>query len=256
MKKTGILIIGHGSSNASWVQLVDDAVSKLHVSVPVVMSFLEMVEGRLIEDGIRELEAQGVEKIIALPLFVSSGSTHIDEIGYLLGVYEEIEMEPHDDEEFTRIETSAEIHYCPPMNNHPLIVDILVERIRELSTNPAEEVLLLVGHGADEGKYHREWEEVLQKMALTLRQTFGFKGATYGTMHPDNLSCRAKAVTRKNRTIVVPLFLSEGYFTKRVIPGRLEGLDYVYNGKTYLPHPNVTKWLQEVIDHELAQTVS
>lgn len=31
--------------------------------------------------------------------------------------------------------------------------------------------------------------------------------------------------------------MSEGYFTKVVIPQRLEGLDYAYSGQTLLPHP-------------------
>ncbi|MGO0059080.1 sirohydrochlorin chelatase [Brevibacillus fluminis] len=249
MKKHGVLIIGHGSSNASWVQLVDDAVSRLEVSVPVETCFLEMVEGRLIEDGIRALENQGVERIIAVPLFVASGSTHIDEIGCLLGVYDKTQL----DEEFEKIETSAEILYCSPMDDHPLIEEILLERIRQLSIDPSEEVLLLVGHGADEGEYHAKWEGVLQRLAVSMRTRAGFKGATYGTLHPDNLSKRARAITRKNRTVVLPLFLSEGYFTKKVIPSRLEGLEYLYNGQTYLPHPYVTQWMQDVIDRQLVQ---
>lgn len=248
MRKSGALIIGHGSSNASWVSLVDEAVGTLDVPVPVVTCFLEQVEGRLIEDGIRELERLGINHIIAVPLFVASGSTHIDEIGYLLGVHEE-----QKEEEWERIETTADITYCPPMDDHPLIVEILQERIRELSDDPESEVLLLVGHGADEGEYHAKWEGVLQRLAVTLRKELGFKGATYGTLHPDNVSDRAKAVSKRNRTIVLPLFLSEGYFTKKVIPSRLEGVESIYSGKTYLPHPMITQWMQETIERELTK---
>ncbi|MGE5703241.1 MAG: sirohydrochlorin chelatase [Clostridia bacterium] len=247
MKKNGVLVIGHGSSNASWVQLVDDAVSRLELPVPIVSCFLEMVEGRLIEDGIRALEAQGVERIIAVPLFVASGSTHIDEISCMLGITEKTLL----DEEIEKIETTAEIVYCQPMDDHPLIEEILLERIRQLSIDPAEEVLLLVGHGADEGEYHAKWEGVLQRLSVSIRKRAGFKGATYGTLHPDNLTRRARAISRKNRTVVLPLFLSEGYFTKKVIPSRLEGLEYLYNGQTYLPHPYVTEWMQNVIEQQL-----
>ncbi len=248
MKKTGVLIIGHGSNSNSWVQLVDDAVNELPVSVPVVACFLEMVEGRCIADGIRALEEQGVERIIAVPLFVAGGSTHIDEIGCLLGVQETTGL----GETFEPIATTAEIVYCEPMEDHPLVVEILLERARELSVDPASEVVLLVGHGADEGVYHTKWEAVLQRLAATLREKIGFKGVTYGTLHPDNLTKRARAVTRRNRTIVLPLFLSEGYFTNEVIPSRLEGLEYVYSGKTYLPHPCITQWMQVVIEQALA----
>lgn len=249
MEKTGILIIGHGSSNDSWVEMVDESVRMLRADVPIVTCFLEIVEGRLIEDGIRALESQGVERIIAIPLFVASGSTHIDEIGIMLGVTSPDQVSL--DEIIEPIQTQAQIVYCAPMDDHPLIVDIIAERIRELSIDSREEVLLLVGHGADEGKYHQNWEQVLQRLASSLRKRCNLRGATYGTLHPNNLRTRAEAVMRKNRTIVIPLFLSEGYFTKKVIPSTLEGLSYLYSGKSYLPHSNIVRWLQDGIDREL-----
>lgn len=247
MKKSGVLIIGHGSSSASWVQMVDEAVAKLDVAVPVETCFLELVEGRLIADGVRRLEQQGVNHIIAVPLFVASGSTHIDEIGYMLGVRTDVEP----DEELEPIRTEAVIEYCSPMDDHPLVLQILLERARELSQNPADEVVMLVGHGADEGENHRKWEGILQRLTASVREQLGFKDALYGTLHPDNLGERAKEAASRNRTVVLPLFLSEGYFTKKVIPGKLEGLDILYNGKSYLPHPLVTQWLQETIDQAL-----
>ncbi|QDX92441.1 cobalamin biosynthesis protein CbiX [Brevibacillus laterosporus] len=246
MKQVGVLIIGHGSSSAAWVELVDQAVANLDIQVPYTTCFLEMVGGRLIEDGLRELETRGVEKVIAIPLFVAEGSTHIDEIGYLLGA-----TDHKLDDEWERLHTTMEMIYCPPMNDHPFILDILEERIRELSSDPKEEILFLVGHGADEGENHRKWEEVLQSMTQTLKERLKFSEATYGTLHPDNLRTRAEEATNQGRTIVIPLFLSEGYFTKKVIPSNLDGLNYAYSGKTYLPHPYVAKWLQEVVDEQV-----
>nr|WP_239565265.1 CbiX/SirB N-terminal domain-containing protein [Brevibacillus fulvus] len=140
------------------------------------------------------------------------------------------------------------------MDDHPLIVEILLERARELVKQPEKETLLLVGHGADEGENHAKWEAVLQRLAVKLRQELGLKAATYGTLHPDNLTRRASAIARKNRMIVLPLFLSEGYFTKTVVPSRLQGLSYLYNGKAYLPHPAVTRWLQTTIEEQLANS--
>lgn len=100
MSKVGVLVISHGSRDQGWVDLVDEAVNAVHlpVDIPIYASYLELVEGRLIQDGIHSLEAQGVTEIIVVPLFVSSGSTHIDEISYALGVIEqpllETDMKP------------------------------------------------------------------------------------------------------------------------------------------------------------------
>ncbi len=94
MERYGVLVISHGSRDGKWVRLVDEAVAQVlrPSDIPIVSSFLEIVEGRLIQDGIRTLERQGVTDIIAVPLFVSSGSTHVDEIGYALGAKPEPEL--------------------------------------------------------------------------------------------------------------------------------------------------------------------
>jgi sirohydrochlorin ferrochelatase len=47
----------------------------------------------------------------------------------------------------------------------------------------------------------------------------------------------------KNKIVVVALFLSEGYFTKEVIPRRLEGMECLYNGRTLMPHPKAVNWI-------------
>ena len=49
MIKYGVLVISHGSRNAEWVELVDQAVAAIEVDsdMPIYSSFLEIIEGRL-----------------------------------------------------------------------------------------------------------------------------------------------------------------------------------------------------------------
>ena len=65
------------------------------------------------------------------------------------------------------------------------------------------------------------------------------------TRHPD-LTVRAvvENVSIENDVIVVPMMISEGFFTVRYIPQLLENLTYAYNGKTLTPHPNVARWIE------------
>jgi sirohydrochlorin ferrochelatase len=48
--------------------------------------------------------------------------------------------------------------------------------------------------------------------------------------------------------LVAPLFLSEGYFTRQVIPARMEGYEYRYNGLALLPSPLISRWMQQQIE--------
>jgi sirohydrochlorin cobaltochelatase len=71
---------------------------------------------------------------------------------------------------------------------------------------------------------------------------------------PDQAGCVMKAVQKRrpeDAVLVAPLFLSEGYFTEQVIPQRLQGFDYRYNGRAMLPHPLVSRWMERRIRERL-----
>lgn len=245
MSKFGILVISHGSRDPDWVRLVDEAVDAVSVpeGVSVFASYLELVEGRLIQDGICSLEAQGVTDIIVIPLFVSSGSTHIDEISYALGVIPEpkleTDMEPFD--------IKSVIHFTSPIDDDPIIAEILVDKIRDLSEAPEREIVLLIGHGSAEDGFHQQWQKGLEKLAQRMRQLGGFDKADTAMLLPDQMKEKMAWWSRHKpgHTIVVaPLFLSEGYFTGNVIPSGLEGYAYKYNGRALLPSPLISRWME------------
>ncbi len=239
----GVLVISHGSSNASWVEQVDQCINQVNIDVPIQVSFLEMVKGRKIVDGIRQLEAQGVTEIIAIPLFVSSGSTHIEEIHYLLG----LTASPRIKVNTKPLDFHSSIELVSPMNDHSLIVDILVERAEAILTDR----ILLVGHGSDLPWFQAEWEQVAENIATKLQTRLPVESVSYAFTLPDNLRVRLEAELEQGSVFILPLFLSEGYFTKKKIPERLEGLSYHYQGKTYLPHPNVARWVEAVAKEKL-----
>ncbi|ALS25349.1 MULTISPECIES: sirohydrochlorin chelatase [Paenibacillus] len=245
MVKYGILVISHGSRSEDWVRLVDEAVEAVHVpeDIPVYSSFLEIVEGRLIQDGITHLEALGVTDIITVPLFVSSGSTHIDEISYALGVKDK-PLLPTDMRPFA---VKARIHFTSPIDDDPIIADVLYSKIKALSSDPQKEILLLVGHGSIEEGFHLQWQRGLEKLAMRLQALGGFDEADVAMLLPDQIPHKMNRWLRskpQHTVIVAPLFLSEGYFTGEVIPERLNGYEYRYNGKALLPHSGISRWIE------------
>jgi sirohydrochlorin cobaltochelatase len=249
VSETGVLVIAHGSKNQQWVQRIDEAVANANVELPVTVGFLELVEGRSIADGVRELENKKVKRILAIPLFVSSASTHLEEIRYALGVIPQSRIET----DLELVHPQAEIIWCSAMDGHPLMLKILTERIGNISMFPSEETLLLVGHGSDIPEFHEMWEQMLGNLAKVMRSRLGFKESSYGTLHPDNLAERAAQIAQNQKVIVVPVFLSPGYLTSEAIPSRLDGTSFIYNGETYLPHPLVSQWIKEQVEIHLAE---
>jgi sirohydrochlorin ferrochelatase len=249
MRKFGVLVISHGSRSPHWVDLVDEAVQAAARpdGVPICSSFLEIVEGRLIQDGIDQLESLGVTDLIVIPLFVSSGSTHIDEIQYALGVIEEPALET--DLQPFRLE--ARVHFGVPLDEDAdVIAQMLYDQIQPLSVLPEREKVLVVGHGSVEESFHQKWRQGLDQAAERLMAIGGFAGAEGAMLLPDQTVERMERLRQDDRgdaVLVAPLFLSEGYFTEQVIPKRLEGMDYRYNGRAMLPHPLVIQWMERQI---------
>jgi len=73
---------------------------------------------------------------------------------------------------------------------------------------------------------------------------------------PNQAACVMRALQWRRRrvgecsgaVVVAPLFLSKGYFTGTVIPTRLAGFDYRYNGKALLPNPYLSHWMERQVD--------
>ncbi|WP_339278887.1 CbiX/SirB N-terminal domain-containing protein [Paenibacillus sp. FSL W8-1187] len=248
--RPGILVISHGSRDPGWVALVDEAVAAAAQTitqatgpVPVLSSFLEIVEGRLIQDGIDELLALGVSDLFVLPLFVSSGSTHVDDIMQAFGQppagLREGELEPLRTGE-------ARIHPGVPIDDEPEIAELLLRQARELSRDPAREALLVVGHGSIEPVFHERWRSSLQRLGERLREGGGFARAETAMLLPDEAADRLREMRSRRpeeTVIVVPAFLSQGFFTSTVIPSRLGELEYEYDGRAMLPDAAVPRWL-------------
>jgi sirohydrochlorin ferrochelatase len=255
MKKYGVLVISHGSRNAAWVDLVDQAVAavELDESIPIYSSFLEIVEGRLIQDGIDSLQRQGVSDIIVVPLFVSSGSTHIDEISYALGVI----PAPNLATDMVPLQIKARIHFCTPIDDETDIAHIIYSKIEPLSHEPSREIVLLIGHGSVEKGFHLRWRKGLERLAANLKAIGGFGEVDVAMLLPDQTK-RKMNWWRKHKpehtVIVAPLFLSEGYFTNQVIPLRLRDYSYKYNGKAMLPHPLISRWMEKQVRQMMGKT--
>jgi sirohydrochlorin ferrochelatase len=247
MKRPGILIVSHGSREDNWIKLVDEAVNAAATGalVPVVSSFLEIVDGRLIQDGIDELVRLGVNDIFVLPMFVSSGSTHVDEIGQAFGLPPLSDL--IGDLGTFRVQDGVSVTYGRPIDDDAEIAELLLANIAELSADSKREALLLIGHGSKEPVFHERWRDGLAGLAERLRRLGGFERAESAMLLPDMAADRLKMLQVENperEVIIVPLFLSPGYFTKHVIPTRLSGMTYRYNGLAMLPHPAIVRWLK------------
>ena len=303
-EKIGVLVVAHGSPSESWCSPVRNITDEVDMPYPVELGFLEFVPNETINLAVDRLDDAGVTKIIAVPLFVSSHSSHIQEIEYVLGLrdalprttehvtVEGVEMKrtvvstggqcvisyisleagadggmpatghPGGEEELVPVETDSEIALTAAMDDHWLMAGIVADRTADLCTDPEGETLVLVAHGTGEEENFAGWVNSTSSLAdqarLKLRYwrdpSIGLGGTEAAfihhneTLHPE--FTLEPIVKNATDPVIVPLMISEGYFTGKKIPGLLENLTYAYDGSALTPHPNVAEWIEIVASEE------
>jgi sirohydrochlorin ferrochelatase len=105
--------------------------------------------------------------------------------------------------------------------------------------------------------FHLRWRKGLEQLAASLKIVGGFDEVDVAMLLPDQVKRKMKSWMKKkpeHTVIVAPLFLSEGYFTNQVIPLRMQGFSYKYNGKAMLPHPLISRWMEKQIRQMIEKT--
>ncbi|MEA3323676.1 MAG: CbiX/SirB N-terminal domain-containing protein [Euryarchaeota archaeon] len=302
-EKIGVLVVAHGSPSESWCSPVRNATDEMDLPYPVELGFLEFVPNETINLAVDGLDDAGVTKIIAVPLFISSHSSHIQEIEYVLGlrdalplttenvVVEGVEIErtvthkggqyiisrvaleadtdgdlqatghPEDDP-LVPVETDSEIVLTAAMDDHWLMAGIVADRTADLCADMECETLVLVAHGTGEEENFAGWVNSTSSLADQARlkllywrdPAVGLGGTKTAfihhneTLHPE--FTLEPIVKNATDPVVVPLMVSEGYFTCSKIPGLLENLTYAYDGSALTPHPDVAEWIEIVAAEE------
>ena len=252
--KKAVWIIGHGSSKQEWVDQVDKEVAKVNSEFPIILSFLEKVEGRLLIDGIQQLNEIGAEDVLVIPLFVSSASTHINEIKNILSSYERVT-------DF-KIEQKLKFSYAPCMDDHDLVIKHIVQEATNLvKEKPAinDTILLLIAHGSDEPEYQEKWQQILKKIVNKLEVAIGaasiFKKIEVATFLPYTIENKLKDIERNQRNghtlVVIPLFLSTGVFTNKKMPKILSNYPVKYKSIAYL-NPSSKPWIHQWIKFQIS----
>ena len=117
--KTGLIVFAHGSSVVTANQAVEKVVADMAVAggyETYETAFLESARPDL-KEAVARLTAKGVEKIIVLPYFLT------------LGIHLKRDL-PRIVDELALIHKGVEIKVTEPLDGHPALKEILLDRAR------------------------------------------------------------------------------------------------------------------------------
>lgn len=194
-QSTGVLIMAHGGGE-DWNQHVRDAAVPLQKQYPVEFAW-GMANYVTLQKGIQQLEKQGVDHIIAIPLFISSYSPIIRQTEYLFGLRDSLADHPmplmHHSKKYVemtnaqvdssnymhgmlmppnlpQLSINADITMTDALDDHDVVAQILHDRIMTLSDNPANETVVLAAHGPGQESDNKKWIANMESLSRKVQK--------------------------------------------------------------------------------------
>lgn len=282
--KVGVIILAHGGK-ANWNEEVMKVRAEVDKVYPAEVA-LGMASRRTIQAAADKLAARGVERIVAVPLFISSHSTVITSTEYLLGKRDDA---PADLAKFAKmdhgsgssdagghgshggghsshsaydgtkpIDTKLPVVMTRALDDHPKVAEILTARAKALGGTPANEVVIVVAHGPVTDESNRKWLADMSSLVATMKKETAFKRIEYMTVRDDapepirsQATAELRAIVEKAKAenaeaLIVPLLLSFGGIEEGV-KKRLSGLTYKMSPQGLLPDPLLARWVLQSV---------
>lgn len=259
----GVLVMAHGG-DATWNREVEAALTPLRREYPLELAF-GMADAVSIQEGVERLERQGVQSIAVVRLFIS-GESWFERTEQILGIKPGAPPKPaappHGEHSghgghgghsmaFWAIDSDARFALSRDgLMQATEMGEVLVERARGLSRNPAVEDVLILAHGPGDDEENRRWLAYIDARADSVRQAMAFRRVQVETLREDWPDKREAAQARirefvanasrdGGRALVIP-FRVQGFGPYAKV---LDGLDYDADQVGLVPNPHVRAWV-------------
>ena len=140
--RVGVLALAHGFREEGNAQF-RAAFVPAGEAYPTTYAFgMAMMTSDHIQTAITELEEAGADTIIILPTTTADNSTLLRQWDYIFSLREESAYL-----DVPRVETNARLVWTETPTAHPIMAEIMLDYARELSKQPANELVIIMGHG-------------------------------------------------------------------------------------------------------------
>jgi sirohydrochlorin ferrochelatase len=256
----GVLILMHGfreQGDRMFKQQVQPIGEIFPTSMGVGMS---MMMSDHIQVALDDLKAAGAKEIVVVPVTSSATNELYRQWLYVFGMQEKAEFAT-----VPRVRTDARIHMVEPPGDDGLVAEILLDHALEISSEPKREVVIIAGHGPQSAEDNARELKVLAGLAKMVREDGGFADVRGMTLQDDAPPEIRAANVRKMREVVEGAtkrgqraIVVTNLIGARTIQGKLrsdlKGLDYQFNAKGLINHPNFMKWMGEAIRGEFEKS--
>lgn len=260
-QKIGLLLVNHGSHSATWRNALLDLETRVREPIlagktieGIKTAFMEYTEPS-IATQMKAFDQEGYTDVVIVPIFLTISPHSAEDIPTILGQKDDAEViQALEEEKIERYTPNARTHLTPLLDFSNTLPGNVARRCQELSRQPANEGLVLIGYG--DATYLNEWGELFDKVAEHVKQEIGIGEHTYGWCghlvhyNPDETTKAINAVlAKKEAAVVIPILVAYDEMFQKNIIGR--GIAQVENGQerilyrpdAILPDSAVENWV-------------
>ncbi len=256
-EELGIIVMTHGAGEY-YNEPILKAVEPLRKQYNIEVAF-GMADDETLQAAIDTLEARGARRIYVLRLYTISQSLKAEtEFVLTLASTRGAMSHSHSVRDgSSRVRSGALLSTSGGFDSHPLIAEVLLQRVLEASQDPARETVILLAHGAGKDEDDQFWVEQMTQQAefIQAKAPRRFRAIQVATVREDWSEKRERAVANV-RTMIEEAGRDGGralVISNRIVgtgPYRklLSGLDYTLNDRGIATHPNLTRWVEKQIE--------
>lgn len=260
-QKIGILFVNHGSRSETWRQALLDLETNVKDSIlqnktikGTKTAFMEYTEPS-IATRLKEFDKEAYTDVIIIPIFLTVSTHSFDDIPTIAGQKQDPHsMESLKTEKIECYKPKANVHIAPLLDFTDVLQKNVLARAKEISKNAAEEGLVLIAYGDE--TYHKEWTDLLTKVATYVNENMGIANFSYGWCghvahyNPDSTTVAINRVLRTKKVAnVVPVLVAiDDMFQVQIIGDGIKKIKgskekVLYNANSILPDKNVEHWV-------------
>lgn len=257
---TGVLVLSHGVGQNS-DRLMKQSLEPMATKRPTAIGFgMSMMSSAHLQAAVDDLVARGAKRIILVDQGTTTKyNTLTRHWQYIFGLYPEASYMS-----VPRVNApGVQFLYAGHFNDDPLVTEMVYENAKSVSRNPANETLVIVGHGPEDKVDNDPDLRILQAHVERIKAKKEFADVRLINLQDDALKpVRASNVRtlrrwveqagKEGRDVIVVAISAASYGVQVNIKNDLKGLKYTFAEKGLSENPRFVDWVESVVDRALA----
>lgn len=257
---TGILILAHGVGENS-DRVMKKAFEPIGERYPTAIGYgMAMMSSAHLQAAVDDLVERGVKRIILVDEGTTTRhNTLTRQWQYVFGLYDEASYLAVPQVTAPGVEFVWTGHF----DDHPLVTEMLHDNAKSVSREPANEVLIIVGHGPEDVEDNVQDLQIIGIHADRLRARKEFADVRIINLQDDAiLPVREKNVRqlrrwiqqadRQGRDVIIVAIAAASFGVQQHIRQDLRGLDYVFAEEGLAENPKFARWVGALIEEAIA----